>query len=261
MPVLMGSVTQARLCHRDQVVVCGSHGGLYAAALASRVGMRGVILHDAGIGMGGAGVEGVLRLKVTGMGAAAARSDTCRIGDPEDMVRRGVIGTANAVAKRVGVEPGMSVAEAADLLERCDAPFGKLSLREECRHSAETCDGVRVLLADSASLVRKEDSGRVVITGSHGGMLLGQPDYGINAQARLAVFNDAGIGMDEAGVARLPILERNGVPGVTVSHYTARIGDAHSALNTGVISRTNKLAASMGLTVGARLSIAISTLP
>ena len=36
--------------HDGQVVISASHGGLYAAYLAARAGVRGVILNDASVG-------------------------------------------------------------------------------------------------------------------------------------------------------------------------------------------------------------------
>ena len=109
---------------------------------------------------------------------------------------------------------------------------------------------MRVIACDSASLVKHDDADTVIITGSHGGRLAGRPGYGLAVQARGAVFNDAGVGIDMAGIQRLEILDRNSTPAVTVDAMTARIGDARSAWESGIISHINTQAANRGTTVG-----------
>jgi hypothetical protein len=66
----------------------------------------------------------------------------------------------------------------------------------------------------------------------------------------LSVFNDAGVGKDAAGLAGLALLQQNGLAACCVAHTSARIGDAHSTLNDGIISHVNELAARMGLQTG-----------
>lgn len=83
---------------------------------------------------------------------------------------------------------------------------------------------------DSASLVGPGDSGRIVITGSHGALIGGDPSRAIKAHARAAVFNDAGFGIDNIGVTRLPALE------------------------TGIISCTNRTARALGAVQNGRLA-------
>jgi hypothetical protein len=53
-----------------------------------------------------------------------------------------------------------------------------------------------------------------------------------------------------AGIQRLEILDQNSTPAVTVDAMTARIGDAHSAWQSGIISHINTQAAKRGVTVG-----------
>ena len=70
-----------------------------------------------------------------------------------------------------------------------------------------------------------EDEGEIVVTGSHGGLIGADPKRALKANARLAVFNDAGVGCDEAGITRLAVLDDRGVAAVTVAHTSAKIGD------------------------------------
>ena len=65
-----------------------------------------------------------------------------------------------------------------------------------------------------------------------------------------ALYNDAGIGKDAAGTSRLPALDARGIAAATVSSVSARIGDARSTYEDGIISRVNARAASLGLREG-----------
>jgi hypothetical protein len=139
--------------------------------------------------------------------------------------------------------------EAAEVMQRGKAFEGDAPTYEETRKLL--CDApVKVIACDSASLVNPDDADAIIITGSHGGRLAGRPGYGLAVQARGAVFNDAGVGIDMAGIQRLEILDQNSTPAVTVDAMTARIGDAHSAWQSGIISHINTQAAKRGVTVG-----------
>jgi len=115
------------------------------------------------------------------------------------------------------------------------------------RYEAD-CDGIEVLLLDSISEILPEDSGRIVIAGSHGSQNV--PRYALSVRLRGAVFNDAGIGKDRAGISSFGELSAGGLPAVAVSHETARIGDARDVFENGVISAVNELAAKMGADAG-----------
>ncbi|PON28806.1 hypothetical protein TGAM01_v201914 [Trichoderma gamsii] len=81
-----------------------------------------------------------------------------------------------------------------------------------------------VLCIDSLLLGNPEDSGLVVATGSHGGVIAAGMTSSF--RPRLAFFNDAGFGADRAGVACLPILDSEGIAAATVAADSACIGDA-----------------------------------
>ncbi|MFO1326987.1 MAG: hypothetical protein U1F56_06490 [Rubrivivax sp.] len=111
--------------------------------------------------------------------------------------------------------------------------------------------GVPLLLVDSITEAPSQAPGQVVVSGSHAGASVVR--YAVAAQARLAVFNDAGIGRDEAGVVALAALQAQGVAACAVSHDSARIGEAQSTFEDGVISRANAAAAALGAQPGLRL--------
>ena len=82
-----------------------------------------------------------------------------------------------------------------------------------------------VLIADSITRVGDEAAGAVVVNGSHGGI------YAAYVAAKLrvaaAVFNDAGVGRDQAGIAGLDYLADN-YPSLSITlcgfSFGARVG-------------------------------------
>jgi hypothetical protein len=112
---------------------------------------------------------------------------------------------------------------------------------------------VSVWAIDSASLACADDNGTVLITGSHGGLLGGNPRSALKADAWIAAFNDAGGGRYDAGFTRLPALDRRGIAAVTVDVFSAEIGNGLSTYETGVISRVNDVAGRLGASAGTNL--------
>jgi len=235
-------------------VVCGSHGGLYPAAVASRFQVRAVLFNDAGIGLDGAGVAGVMALESVGMAAVALDCHSCRIGSADDALARGIVSVVNHVAADSDVRVGMTATTALTLLDKVAPPSDQLAAIGEARKSIVVgANNLRIQLLDSASLVNDSDRGEIVITGSHGGLIGDDPVRALKTDARLAVFNDAGFGVDDSGITRLAALDARDIAALTVSSATARIGDAASALETGRISCVNRAAAALDAHVGARL--------
>ena len=102
------------------------------------------------------------------------------------------------------------------------------------------------------------DARCVAVSGSHGG--ISSARYALAARPLIAVFNDAGVGKDAAGLAALPFLQSHGIAACTVAHDSARIGEAHSTLEEGVISHCNALAAGLGATAGQTCAALIDAL-
>lgn len=250
MPVILtaDSVTELDARHRGAVLVAGSHGGRIAAYYASRAGVHAVILNDAGIGKEEAGVAGIAALEGVGMAAAAADCATARIGDAADTLARGVVSRANKLAAGCGVVPGMPVRDAAVRLTRAPRPRGALASPGEGRHEVHA--GIWAL--DSVGLARPEDAGRVLIFGSHGALHGARAETAIPVAARAAAFHDAGA--KEEHMTRLPVLAARGIPAVTVSTASARIGEARSMWESGVISHVNEPAAKLGARAGMPLA-------
>ena len=108
-----------------------------------------------------------------------------------------------------------------------------------------------LLLVDSITQAVGGGAGAVVVSGSHGGLSAGQ--FALEARVALAVFNDAGVGKDDAGIAALPWLDAAGIAACTVAHTSARIGQADSTWHDGVVSHANATARAQGACVGAPL--------
>ena len=257
---LANSATKLLTEAAQRVVVSGSHGGRYPGFLAALSRPRGVILNDAGIGKDEAGIAALGDLDRLGIAAATVSHTSCRIGDAGDMINRGVISRVNNLARANGVAEGDLCLEAALRLRAVPAIGGTPAPFGEIRREIKLENRRRVVLLDSASLVRPEDAGAIVVTGSHGGLVGGAVATALRVDAFAAVFNDAGIGMEEAGVARMRPLDSRGIAAFTVAASSARIGEALSTYAEGIISRANAAARRLGIREGAGARDAIQRL-
>lgn len=250
-PIVLDSVTRMDESFRGQVLVAGSHGGVYAAYLAALGRLRGVILNDAGGGKDDSGIAGLAYLDRAGMAGATVSHLSAGIGDGADMMARGVISHVNERARAVGCEPGMACADCAALLADAPPLDAAPPPVEEARFQLRAEPGEpEVWGIDSNSLVTPEDGDNILITGSHGQLLGGKPETAIKYDVVAAVYNDAGQGIDGAGTSRLPALDARGIAAATVSHMSARIGEARSTYEDGVLSQVNKTAAAAGAAPG-----------
>ena len=113
-------------------------------------------------------------------------------------------------------------------------------------------------VVDSITELSAADAGCLAVSGSHGG--LSSARYAGAARPLLSVFNDAGGGRDGAGLAALAVLQAQGLAACTVSHASARIGEARSTLQDGVVSHSNALAAALGIRAGQCVQSLVQTL-
>jgi uncharacterized protein YunC (DUF1805 family) len=259
--LVLDSATLLQRSSAGRVAVCASHGGVFAAFLAARAEVRAIILNDAGVGRDAAGVAGLFWLDGLGIGACAVDHQSARIGDGRDMVESGIVSTANNVAATMGCRPGMPVAEAAALLARiADPPRRPPPEIGETRRRIANSGHREVWALDSVSLEKEEDRRKILVTGSHGGLLGGEPKSALKVDAFAAFFNDAGGGKDGAGFTRLAVLDARGIAAATVSAASARIGDGLSTYETGVLSRVNEAAKRLGLAEGMSARQAVARL-
>ena len=248
------SATAASDC-RGHVLVSGSYGGEYNAYHAGKWGIRGVVLNDAGVGRNEAGIRGLRYLDQVELAAAAADAHTCHIGDGEHMLRHGRISHVNRSAARWGCKVGDSVRRCAEQMR--DAPVVHAPMppiaggrrRTISEHPGEPA----VVCLDAAPLLADDDTGRIVITGSHAALFRGKPDEVIRPDVRAIFFSDAGVGLDGAGIARLPTLDARGIVAGTASAASAEIGNALSLYEEGILSHANAAAAGLGGRAGLRI--------
>lgn len=109
----------------------------------------------------------------------------------------------------------------------------------------------RLVLLDSVTQVEFGHAGQLVVTGSHGGASV--VPYARAVRAWMYVFNDAGVGKEDAGIAALDLLQADGIAAAAVAHTSARIGEALDAWEHGVVSKLNGAARSLGLQDGVPL--------
>lgn len=110
------SFSRVRGEHPSDVFCVASHGGKVMAEYALQVRPRGLIANDAGGGLDRSGTDGLELMNLEKIPAAVVSADSARIGDALSTYRDGIVSAANASAKRVGVQVGMTAKEAAHLM-------------------------------------------------------------------------------------------------------------------------------------------------
>ena len=113
-------------------------------------------------------------------------------------------------------------------------------------------------LIDSITELQPTDAGCIAVSGSHGGVSSAR--YALAVRPLLSVFNDAGGGLDNAGVAGLELLQAQGLAACAVSHESARIGQASSTWETGIVTHSNTAAQSLGIQPGLGLRTQVEAL-
>lgn len=252
MPIhVLDSITKLGADAAGAVAIAASHGGVYAGYLAAQARLRAVIFSDAGVGLDRAGIGALAYLDALGMPAAAVDHRSARIGDGSDLAARGSISFCNDTASKLGCEPGMNALACAKMMLGAALFAGEPPMYDEARTILrERAGEPQVWGLDSNAGVRPEDAGTIVVTGSHGGLLGGKPETALRVDALAAVYNDAGVGIDAAGISRLPALDARGIAAATVDAQSARIGEARSTWESGVISHANERASSLGVRAG-----------
>jgi hypothetical protein len=121
-------------------------------------------------------------------------------------------------------------------------------LVKEVHKIVKQSEGRRIIIADSATSFDENNKNDVVVDGSHCGLNVGE--MALKAGIRGMIGNDAGIGLEKAGIAGLKFLEENGIPAAAVSCTSAEIGIGTSTYAGGEISTVNEVAQKLGITVG-----------
>lgn len=260
--VTVSSSAQATEECRGQVLVSGSYGGEYNAFHAAKWGIRGVVLNDAGIGRDRAGVKGLDYLDRIGLPAATADVMTCHIADGDHMLAHGTISHVNAAARALGCAVGQSVRDCAGRM-RAGSPVlaEPPPIAGGKRYEIHDVAGEpKVICLDAAPMLQASDAGAIAITGSHAALFRGQPDDVVKPQVHAIFFSDGGVGLDAAGVRRLPELDKRGIPAGAAAAMSAPIGDARAIYANGVFSHVNETAARLGAAPGQKIADFVAVL-
>jgi uncharacterized protein YunC (DUF1805 family) len=108
--------------------------------------------------------------------------------------------------------------------------------------------GWRIIIANSAASIDDSNKNDVVVDGSHFGINVGK--MALKAGILGMIGNDAGIGLDNCGIAGMKVLENLDIPAASVSCMSAEIGIGTSTYENGIISAVNEIAEKVGIKVG-----------
>lgn len=235
--------------NRDRdVVINASYCGVLPARFIAEMRPRGAIGVDCAVGPAGASVAGLWYLEALNIPAAAADVATVRLGDGVDLYAQGKISFANRPAMDCGVVPGMWVQDAARAMLD-GTPRSPLASDVTNRTVMQThIDGRQVICTDSIAFGLPEDVRNVLVTAGHTGR--SAVPYLLRVRPHGFICSDGGKGREDAGVAGLFMVEREGLAGATVDARIARMGEGLSSYHDGVISAANALAKAAGVEVG-----------
>jgi uncharacterized protein YunC (DUF1805 family) len=241
-----------RVTGRD-VIMSGSYAAGPTLSWALKVGAKAGIAHAAGVGKDDAGISGLALADRFGMPAAACETMSARLADGES-VHAGKIGHANETARKLGVEIGQLIAEAA--LKMLDGPVREptdpgsggvsneiLTLEETASGGIYASWGIPVLRS-----IKEPRPNDVFVQASHCGATLAK--FVIPLKLKGVLANDAGLGKDNSGISSLGPLAEAGIAAAVVGAMSARIGDVMSTWNDGVISVVNAVAEARGVRTG-----------
>ena len=232
------------------VVVNASYTGVLPARFIAEKAPAGAIGLDCAVGPQGASIAGLWYLEACDLPAATVDVSGVVLGDGVDVWTHGRISYLNQPARDLGVAEGQSVETAARamLSGPAAAPVTASAVTNR-RTMIEHPSGRRVVCTDSIAFGLPEDRGaNVLVTAGHTGR--SAVPYLEKVSPHAFICSDGGMGRDRSGVAALGVLNARGVAGAAVDARTARMGDAMSSWETGVISAVNDLARQAGATEG-----------
>lgn len=232
------------------VVVNASYTGVLPARFIAEKAPAGAIGLDCAVGPQGASIAGLWYLEAFNLPAATVDVMGVILGDGVDVWNHGRISYLNQPARDLGVTERQSVEEAARLMlgGQVSAPGTASDVTN--RHTmVEHPSGRSIVCTDSIAFGLPEDRDTtVLVTAGHTGR--SAVPYLETVSPHAFICSDGGMGRDRSGIAALPVLEARGIPGAAVDARTARMGDALSSWDTGVISAANELARRAGVTDG-----------
>ena len=243
----------------SDVIIGGSFAGIPTFAEVLKLGVRGVIAHEAGVGKDQAGIGGLKAAQTHNLPAAAVATFSARISDGRS-VARGIISHLNEAARSLGIRAGMSAQKAARLMLNAEAG-SPIDLSDQVDHQIHwlpASDDIKVAAVWSIGLIEEPTPNTIFCVASHAGQAMA--NYALPIRPRALFANDAGIAKNRSGVKGLITLERNNIPAAAVTAHSARIGDALSTYREGICSVVNRTALRRGVRIDMPVRQAIEIL-
>lgn len=257
--VLLDSLGDLQASNTSPILVCGSHcgGNRDLARQVKNCHVKAVFLNNAGVGKNQAGIRGLTHYEAEDILACAVDHNSAEIGIARDTWESGTISHTSPQAEAAGILIGDAVKEAVAKIINSKHPsstqkskrFESLIQNEAKDNSSKVdfkkqmqtqIDGVGITVTDSITFLNKNNSGNIVVCGSHGGLSAG--DYAQKHGVKAVFFNDAGIGKNNAGVKSLESLSDAGILACTVDCMSAEIFNGQDILTNGIITVCNQLA-------------------
>jgi len=262
--ILLDSLGDLQPENSSPILVCASHcgdNGTFARKLKN-FRVKAVFLNNAGIGKNQAGISGLAHYEAENILACAVDHNSAEIGVACDTWESGIISHTNTLAEDAGIQTGDSVQEAvtkiinlidlSSLNSKNKNAESLITEKEENRSKVDQkkqtqkqIDGVSITVTDSITFLNGDNSGDIVVCGSHGGISAGE--YAKKHQLKAVFFNDAGIGKNNAGIKSLASLSDAGILACTVDCMSAEIFNGQDMLDNGIISVCNQLATSRNI--------------
>ncbi len=266
--VLFDSLGDLQLDNTSPILVCGSHcgGNRDLARHVNNCHVKAVFLNNAGVGKNQAGIRGLTHYEAENVLACAVDNYSAEIGISQDTWESGTISHTSPQAEALGILIGDSVKKAvAKISPIINHPLSSQESeksesviknevktsgsKEELKKQTKTqIDGVSITITDSITFLSANNSGDIVVCGSHGGVSAGH--YAQKHNVKAVFFNDAGIGKNNAGIKSLEYLNDIGILACTVNCMSAEIFNGQDVLTNGIISVCNQLAKARNITKG-----------
>lgn len=268
----LGDVNSDNIC---PILVCGSHcgdDGTFARKLV-KCNVKAVFLNNAGIGKNKAGIKGLAFYNDYDIIACAVDNYSAEIGVANDTWESGIISHSNKKAEDLGLQKGETVQEAVSKIITYITAFPIPSLHSNLEFvqsndvtglnasvnkqklTQTQIHGVAITVADSITFLNENNVGDILVCGSHGGVSAGE--YAQKYKLKAVVFNDAGIGKNNAGIKSLDSLNEAGILACTVDCMSAEIFNGQDVLANGIISVCNQQAQSRNVHEGMAVQEAI----
>jgi hypothetical protein len=233
----------------NDVLLAASYAGKSSLVFALRRGLRGVIAHEAGVGLEQAGIGGLALCEEFKIPAAAVATMDAGLSHGASMVGAGIT-HCNATASELGVHVGMAAFAAGLLMLK--SPPGKIlnppDVVDPRLHLVAKTTAGSVYASDSTFSIKDHMPDATICGGSHCARVFAESILKIRPSG--AIANDAGMGRNRTGVEGLSILDDYGIAAASVAAMSARIGSGLSTYHDGIISACNSVADKKGVRIG-----------